>query len=50
MLLESYFRGLSLQNALGALCDQYGLRIRWKDGNTLVIEPQEGAENWRPRR
>jgi hypothetical protein len=42
--------GVSLQNALAAMCDQHGLRVRWRDGKTLVIEPQEGAENWRPRR
>jgi MORN repeat protein len=45
----SNLRGVSLQNALGALCDQYGLRVRWVDGKTLLIEPQEGAERWRPR-
>jgi len=31
---------ISLQNALGAMCDQHGLRIRWKDGATLAIERQ----------
>jgi len=43
--VNSNVRGISLQHALGALCDQYDLRIRWKDRKTLVIEPQEGAEN-----
>jgi hypothetical protein len=35
---------VTLQNALGALCDQQGLRIRWKDGATLVIERQAPEE------
>jgi hypothetical protein len=44
MPLTSNLRGVTFQNALGALCEHYGLRVRWKDGNTLVIEPQEEAE------
>jgi len=48
--ITSNVRGISLQNALGALCDQYDLRIRWRDGKTLVIEPQVGTERRRPRR
>jgi hypothetical protein len=42
--VTSNLHAASLQNALGALCDQYDLRVRWKDGKTLVIEPQEGAD------
>ncbi|HUE71936.1 MAG TPA: hypothetical protein VMP01_13705 [Pirellulaceae bacterium] len=41
MLVTNSLRGISLQNALGALCDQHNLRIRWKDAQTLVIEPQQ---------
>ncbi|HZL90653.1 MAG TPA: FecR domain-containing protein [Pirellulaceae bacterium] len=47
--LNSNVRGISLQNALGALCDQYGLRVRWKDTKALIIESQDGAEKWRRR-
>ena len=50
MPLTSNLRGVSLQNALSAVCDQYGLCVRWKDGKTLLIESQEGTETWRPRR
>jgi hypothetical protein len=39
--LTSSLGGTSLQNGLGILCDQNDLRIRWKDGETLVIEAQE---------
>jgi len=35
---------ITLQNALGAMCDQHDLRVRWKDGATLVIERQAADE------
>jgi len=34
-------RGVALQNALGAMCEDCSLRLRWKERQTLVFEPQE---------
>jgi hypothetical protein len=42
--LTSSLRGITLQNALGALCDQHDLRIRWTKGTTLVFERQEAVK------
>lgn len=39
--VNSGLRGISMRDALGALCDQHDLRIRWTKGTTLVVEPQE---------
>jgi hypothetical protein len=35
----SSLSAINLRNALGILCDQHNLRIRWKDAKTLIIEP-----------
>ena len=37
--VTSNISGTSLQNALGAVCDQHNFRIRWKDGKSLILEP-----------
>jgi hypothetical protein len=42
--VSNSLRGVALQNALGAMCDQHSLRLRWKEGRTLVFEPQEPAD------
>ena len=46
--LTSSLIGITLQDALGVLCDQHDLRIRWTEGTTLVIERQE-EDQPRPR-
>lgn len=42
--------GVNLKNGLAVLCDQHNLRIRWKEGTTLMIEPQNPIEESQARR
>lgn len=39
--ISTGFRELPLRHILGAICEQHDLRIRWSEGATLTIEPQE---------
>ena len=47
--ITSSLHSINLQNALSALCDQYNLRVRWKDAGTLIIEPQDEASRSQAR-